>query len=302
MNRTLAIIGVIVIGLGVVAMSTVYTVHQTEQALVLQFGKPVRVVTDPGLKFKTPFVQNVVIYDRRVLDLDPAAEEMIASDKKRIVADSYARYKITDPLKFFQTVGTEASLRVRLGRIINASMRSVIGNHTLPALLTKQRVPIMDEIQDRVNQEAAQFGIQVIDVRIRRADLPQENSEAIYARMKSEREREAKENRAEGAELGQRIRAKAERDRTVLLAEAQKQSEVLRGDGDGLATSIANKAYGGEARPFYEFYRSMQAYKESLVTGEATFILSPDSDFFRFLSDYEGKKKKSSMPMRMPKR
>ncbi len=291
MNRTLAIIGIIVIGLGIVGMSSMYTVHQTEQALVLQFGKPVRVIHEPGLKFKTPFVQNVILYDRRVLDLDPAAEEMIASDKKRIVADSYARYKITDPLKFFQTVGTEAALRLRLGRIINASMRSVIGNYTLPALLTVQRVKIMGEIKDRVNFESKQFGIEVIDVRIRRADLPQENSEAVYARMKSEREREAKEARAEGAEIGQVIRAEAERDRTVLLAEATKRSEELRGDGDGLATSIANKAYGGEARSFYEFYRSMQAYKDSLVNGETTFILSPDSDYFRFLSDIDGKRK-----------
>jgi membrane protease subunit HflC len=289
MNRTLAIIGIIVIALGVVGMSSVYTVHQTEQALILQFGKVVDVERDPGLKFKTPFVQNVVIYDRRVLDLDPPAEEMNAADKKRIVADAYARYKITDPLKFFQTVGTEATLRVRLGRIINASMRSIIGNYSLPALLTIERVKIMAEIQDRVNQEAKQFGIVVIDVRIRRADLPQANSEAIYARMKSEREREAKEARAEGAELGQRIKAEAERDRTVLLAEATKRSEELRGEGDGLATSIANKAYGGEATSFYEFYRSMQAYKDALVSGEATFVLSPDSDFFRFLSDFEGK-------------
>ena len=298
MNRTLAIIGVIVIALGIVGMSSVYTVHQTEQALVLQFGKPVRVVRDPGLKFKMPFVPNVFTYDRRVLDLDPAAEEMIASDKKRIVADAYARYKITDALKFFQTVGTEAALRLRLGRIINASMRSIIGNYSLPALLTIQRVKIMAEIKDRVNKEARQFGIEVIDVRIRRADLPQENSEAIYARMKSEREREAKEARAEGAEIGQRIRAKAERDRTVLLAEATKRGEELRGEGDGRATAIANKAYGGEARPFYEFYRSMQAYKDALVTGEATFILSPDSDFFRFLSDFEGKGRKRAAPKR----
>ena len=294
MNRTLAIIGILVIALGVVAMSAVYTVHQTEQALVLQFGKPVRVDSEPGLKFKTPFVQNVIPYDRRVLDLDPPAEEMIAADKKRIVADAYARYKITDPLKFFQTVSTEAGLRVRLGRIINASMRSVIGNYSLPALLTIERIKIMAEIKDRVNQAAEPFGIEVIDVRIRRADLPQENSEAIYARMKSEREREAKENRAEGAEIGQRIRAEAERDRTVLLAEAQKSAQELRGEGDGLATSIANKAYGGEARPFYEFYRSMLAYKESLVKGEATFVLSPNSDFFRFLTDSMGKKKGSS--------
>lgn len=291
MNRLLALIGIVVIVVGLAGMSSVYTVHQTEQALVLELGKPIKVVREPGLHFKKPFVQNVVTYDRRVLDLDPAAEEMIAADKKRIVADSYARYKIVNPLKFFQTVGTEAALRVRLGRIINASMRSVIGNYTLPALLTEQRVKIMAEIQNRVNDEAKQFGIQVIDVRIRRADLPKENSEAIYARMKSERQREAKESRAEGAEIGQRIRAEAERDRTVLLAEAQKQAQELRGEGDGLATAIANKAYGGAARPFYEFYRSMQAYKESLTKGEATFVLSPNSDFFRFLSDLQGRKR-----------
>ncbi len=293
MNRSLAVIGIVLIALGVVGMSSVYTVHQTEQALVLQFGKPVRVVNEPGLKFKIPFVQNVVSYDRRVLDLDPTAEEMIAGDKKRIVADSYARYKITDPLKFFQTVSTEAGLRVRLGRIINASMRSVIGNYSLPALLTEQRIKILAEIQERVNQEAVRFGIQVVDVRIRRADLPQENSEAVYARMKSEREREAKEARAEGAEIGQRIRAEAERDRTVLLAEARKRAEELRGEGDGQATSIANAAYGGEAQPFYEFYRSMQAYKEALVNGETTFVLSPDSDFFRFLTDFQGRQRKT---------
>ena len=298
MNRTLAIIGIIVIALGVVGMSSVYTVHQTQQALVLEFGKPVRVVSEPGLWFKTPFVQNVVTYDRRVLDLDPAAEEIIAADKKRIVADSFARYKIIDVLKFYQTAGSEAILRQRLGQIVNASMRSVIGNYTLPALLTVQRVQIMAAIQDRVNQEAKQFGIQVIDVRIRRADLPQANSEAIYARMKSEREREAKEARAEGAEIGQRIRAEAERERAVLLAEARKSAEELRGEGDGLATSIANKAYGGEARPFYEFYRSMQAYKDALVNGETTFVLSPDSDFFRFLSDFEGKIKRKGVPQR----
>jgi membrane protease subunit HflC len=292
MNRSLAIIGVVVIALGVVGMSSVYTVHQTEQALVLQFGKPVRVVNEPGLKFKIPFVQNVVSYDRRVLDLDPTAEEMIAGDKKRIVADSYARYKIVDPLKFFQSVSTEAGLRVRLGRIINASMRSVIGNYSLPALLTEQRIKILAEIQERVNQQAVRFGIQVVDVRIRRADLPQENSEAVYARMKSEREREAKEARAEGAEIGQRIRAEAERDRTVLLAEARKRAEELRGEGDGEATGIANAAYGGEARQFYEFYRSMQAYRIALVNGETTFVLSPDSDFFRFLTDFQGRQRK----------
>lgn len=288
MNRAFAILGVIVLAIGIVAFSSMFTVHQTEQALVLQFGEPKRVVTEPGLKFKIPFVQNVVFYDSRVLDLDPAAEEMIAADKKRIVADSYARYRIVDPLKFFQAVGTEAGLRQRLGQIINASMRSVIGSYSLPALLTEQRVKIMAEIQQRVNSEASQFGINVIDVRIRRADLPQANSEAIYNRMKSEREREAKETRAEGAEVAQRIRAAADRDRTVLLAEADKRSQELRGEGDGLAQSVYNQAYGGDATEFYEFYRRMQAFKETFASGDANLVLSPDSEFFRYFNDFPG--------------
>lgn len=294
MNRTLAIIGILVIALGIVGLSSVYTVHQTERALVLQFGEPVRVVDEPGLKFKIPFVQNVIFYDRRVLDLDPSSEEMIAGDKRRIVADSYARYKIVDPLLFYQTVSTEQGLRARLGRIINASMRSVIGSHSLNALLTEQRVEVMSEIQQRVNGEAKQFGINVIDVRIRRADLPQENSEAVFARMQSERVREAKEARAEGAEIGQRIRAQADRERAVILAEARKRAEELRGEGDGLATNIAIKAYGGEAQEFYEFYRSMQAYSLALANGETNFVLSPDSDFFRFFGNIEGAKPRAS--------
>lgn len=288
MNRAFAVVGILVIVLGIVGLSSVYTVHQTEQALVLQFGRPVRVVDEPGLKFKIPFVQNVVFYDRRVLDLDPSQEEMIAGDKRRIVADSYARYKIVDPLRFYQTVSTEEGLRARLGRIINASMRSVIGGYSLNALLTEQRVQVMSQIQQRVNSEAKQFGINVIDVRIRRADLPQENSEAVFARMQSEREREAKEARAEGAEIAQRIRAQADRERAVILAEARKQAEVLRGEGDATATNIAIEAYGGEAQSFYEFYRSMQAYTVALANGETTFVLSPDSDFFRFFGKIGG--------------
>jgi membrane protease subunit HflC len=285
MNRALTFLGVIVVILGIVAFSSMYTVHQTEQALVLQLGKPVSVVDKPGLKFKVPFMQNVVFYDRRVLDLDPAAEEMIAADKKRIVADSYARYRITDPLKFFQAVGNESVLRQRLGRVINASMRSVIGSYSLPALLTIERVKIMAQIQEQVNKEARQFGIEVIDVRIRRADLPQANSEAIFNRMKSEREREAKEARAEGAEAGQRIRAAADRDRTVLVAEAQQNAEELRGQGDGEAQAIYNAAYGGKATEFFEFYRRMQAFKETFASGDTNFVLSPDSEFFRYFTN-----------------
>ncbi len=285
MNRVATFFGVIVIAIAVVGFSSIFIVHQTGQALVLQFGEPKRVVTEPGLKFKVPFMQNVVSYDRRVLDLDPAAEEMIAADKKRIVADSYARYRITDPLKFYQAVGTEQGLRQRLGRVINASMRSVIGNYTLAALLTEQRVKILAEIQSRVNNEAKQFGITVVDVRIRRADLPKENSEAIYNRMKAERERDAKEARAQGAEIGQRIRAEADRDRTVLLAEAQRRAEELRGEGDGEAQAIYNAAYGGEATEFYEFYRRMQAFRETFASGDSSLVLSPDSEFFRFFNE-----------------
>ncbi len=288
MNRAMTFIGVVVLVIGVVAFSSMFTVHQTEQALVLQFGEPKRVVDQPGLKFKVPFMQNVVYYDRRVLDLDPAAEEMIASDKKRIVADSYARYRITDPLKFFQSVGSEAALRQRLGQVINASMRSVIGSYSLPALLTEQRVKIMSEIQDRVNKESSQFGINVIDVRVRRADLPQANSEAIYDRMKSERQREAKEARAEGAEIAQRIRAEADRDRTVLLAEADKKSQELRGQGDGLAQAVYNSAYGGKATEFYKFYRRMQAFRTTFSSGDASLVLSPDSEFFRYFNEFPG--------------
>lgn len=288
MNRVATFLGIIVLALAVVGFSSMFIVHQTEQALVLQFGEPKRVVTEPGLKFKLPFVQNVVSYDRRVLDLDPAAEEMIAADKKRIVADSYARYRITDALKFYQAVGTEQGLRTRLGRVINASMRSVIGNYTLAALLTERRVNILAEIQERVNNEAKRFGITVVDVRIRRADLPQANSEAIYGRMKAERERDAKTLRAEGAEIGQRIRAEADRDRTVLLAEAQKTSEQLRGEGDGEAQAVYNAAYGGQATEFYEFYRRMQAFRETFASGDTSFVLSPDGEFFRYFNDLSG--------------
>lgn len=291
MNRAATILGVIVVAIGVVAFSSVFTVRQTEQALVLQFGAPKAVVTQAGLHFKLPFVQNVVFYDRRVLDLDPNAQEMIAGDKKRLVADAYARYRIVDPLKFYQSVGNEAALRIRLGRIMNASMRSVIGDYSLSALLTAQRVQIMSEIKTRVNGEAKQFGIDVIDVRLRRVDLPPANSEAIYARMKSERVREAKELRAEGAELGQQIRAEADRDRTVLLADAEKKSEELRGEGDAAAQAIYNKAYGGDATPFYEFYRRMQAFRHTFSNGNTTLVLSPDSDFFRYFNQLNTKTK-----------
>lgn len=200
-RKVLTILGIVVIALGIVTFSALFTVHQTEQALVLQFGKIQRVIAEPGLKWKLPIIQNVIFYDRRVLDLDPPAEEVIAADQKRLVVDSFARYRIVDPEKFYQTVSTEAGLRLRLSQIINASLRSVIGGVTLSTVLSEERAEIMSNIQARVNEEAARFGIDVIDVRLRRTDLPAENSEAVYSRMKSEREREAKEFR-QGVEAG----------------------------------------------------------------------------------------------------
>ena len=200
-RKVLTILGIVVIALGIVTFSALFTVHQTEQALVLQFGKIQRVIKDPGLKWKLPIIQNVIFYDRRVLDLDPPAEEVIAADQKRLVVDSFARYRIVDPEKFYQTVSTERGLRLRLSQIINASLRSVIGGVTLATVLSEERAEIMSDIKARVNEEAARFGIDVIDVRLRRTDLPAENSEAVYSRMKSEREREAKEFR-QGVEAG----------------------------------------------------------------------------------------------------
>lgn len=288
MKRTGIIAGIIALAVVIAAFSSMFTVHQTEQALVLQFGEPKRVIREPGLKFKVPFVQNVTFYDQRVLDLDPASEEIIAADAKRIVADTYTRYRISDPLRFFQTVRTEAGLRIQLTRLVNAATRAVVGRFPLQALLSEQRIRIMAEIQERVNREAQQLGIEVMDVRLRRADLPQANSEAIYARMRSEREQEAREFRAQGAEIADRIRAEADRDRTVIVAEARREAEKLRGEGDGEAQAIYNKAYGGSATEFYEFYRRMQAFRETFSSGEASLVLSPDSEFFRYFNELGG--------------
>jgi membrane protease subunit HflC len=276
------------VALFIIASLSLFTVNQTEQALVLQFGELKRVVKDPGLKMKIPFVQTVVYLDSRVLDLDPPAEEVIASDQKRIVVDAIARYRITDPLKFFQTVGNELGMQSRLGRVINGSLRNVIGNYTLLDVLSDRRAAIMAEIKGQVNGEMASFGIDVIDVRIRHADLPQANSEAIFQRMRSERDREAKQARAEGAEIAQRIRARAERERTVILAEAQKTAQIVRGEGDAQSVKIYADAFGKDPQ-FFAFYRSMEAYKKAFGNGDNTsMILSPDSEFFRYFGNAEG--------------
>jgi membrane protease subunit HflC len=281
------LVGVLLLVGAVLAWSSLFIVDQTEQALVLQFGEPKRVVRDPGLWVKIPFVQNVVYYDLRVLDYDPPAEEVIAADQKRLVVDTYTRFRITNPLLFFQSVRDENGVRLRLGALVSASLRRVVGNVTLASILSAERARVMNEIRAQANSEAKAFGIDVVDVRIRRADLPEENNQAIYARMQSEREREARQFRAQGAELAQGIRAKADREKVIILAEAQKQAQITRGEGDASAVRISAEAYSRDP-DFYAFYRSLQAYRDSLATG-TTLVLSPDSPFLRFLSGPTGR-------------
>jgi membrane protease subunit HflC len=285
MNRNVLIgVGVVVAVVIVVLMSALFAVHQTQQALVLQFGEPKRVVTEPGLHFKLPFIQNAIYIDRRVLDHDADAREIILGDQKRLVVDSFARYRIVDPLRFYQTVGSEAILRGQIAPILDASLRKVLGEVPLFTVLSEDRISLMNRIKEQANTEVDQFGIQIVDVRIKRTDLPPENSQAIYRRMQTEREREAKELRAQGAELAARIRSRADRERRVIIAEAEKESQILRGEGDGQAVRIFADAFGKDV-DFFTFYRSMQAYRESLGDANTSFVLSPDSEFFRYFDN-----------------
>jgi modulator of FtsH protease HflC len=286
-RRILIALAVVLIVAGILIHSALFIVDQTESALVLQFGQPRREVRMPGLWVKRPFVENVVFYDNRVLDFEPPPEEVIVSDQKRLVVDSYARYRIVDPLLFYQTVGTEQGVRSRLSAIVNGSLRRVLGNVTLSDILSVKRAGIMIQIRDEVAQEAKNFGITVVDVRLRRADLPEENSEAIYARMKSERLQQATQYRGEGAEAAQTVRANAERERTVILAEAQRDAQRTRGDGDAQAIKIYADAYGKD-KQFFAFYRSLQAYRAALSNKETSFVLSPDNNFFRFFNGVSG--------------
>jgi len=263
---------------------SVFVVKEINQAIVLQFGDPKKVIVEPGLQFKIPFIQNVVFLDRRILNLDAPPEEVIASDQKRLIVDAYARFKIVDPLKFYISVGDERVARSRLSTIINSRIRSVLGKQSLANLLSEDRTKQMTLIQDGVNTEAENFGIKIIDVRIKRADLPQANSEAIYKRMQTEREREAKEFRAKGAEMAVTITSTADKEVTVLLANAKKQSEIMKGEGDGRRNKIFADAFGKDPE-FFAFYRAMQAYEKALIGGDTSLILSPDSDFFKFFGD-----------------
>ncbi|MBK1669601.1 hypothetical protein CKO28_16300 [Rhodovibrio sodomensis] len=289
MNRVYMIAGgVLAILLAIVAYSALFTVHQTQQAIVLQFGDPKQVITEPGLKVKVPFIQDVRYYERRILDLDPPVERVLLADQKPLDVDSFARYEITDPLKFYQTVTFERSLRDRLGSIINSALRSELGTVNLASILSAQRDDIMARIQKQVNAESNRFGINIVDLRIGRTDLPEQVSEAVYARMRSEREREAAEFRAQGREEAQRIRASADREATVIRAEAKRKADIIRGRGEARRTEILANAYGKNEN-FFAFYRSMQAYEGSINQGNAQnsyLVLSTqDNAFFRMFGE-----------------
>jgi membrane protease subunit HflC len=274
------IIPVIVV-IGVFLFQSIIIVQEINQAIVLQFGDPKKIISKAGLNFKLPFIQNVVFLDKRILNLDNAPQEVIASDQKRLIIDAITRFQITDPLKFYISVGNERVARSRLSTIINSRIRGVLGTQELATLLSTDRTKQMAIIQSDVNEEAKSFGIKIIDVRIKRADLPPANSDAIFKRMQTEREREAKEFRAEGAEIAQKIRSTADKDVAVLLANANKKSEIMKGEGDGQRNKIFANAFGRDPQ-FFAFYRAMQAYETALIGGETSMVLSPDSEFFKF--------------------
>ncbi len=278
----------IIIVIAATIFFSIFIVKEVNQAIVLQFGDPKRILLKPGLNFKIPFIQNVVFLDKRILNLDTPPEEVIASDQKRLIVDAFARFQIIDPLKFYISVGNERVARSRLSTIINSRIRNVLGQQELQTLLSQDRTKQMALIQEGVNNEAENFGIKIVDVRIKRADLPQANSDAIFRRMQTEREREAKEFRAKGAEMAVTITSTADKEVTVILADAQKKSEIMKGEGDGERNKIFADAFGQDPE-FFAFYRSMQAYGKAFNAGETSMILSPDSEFFKFFGNIKPK-------------
>ena len=287
MTRNISLI--VLLAVAAALMSALFTVNQTQQAFVLQFGEPKRTIQEPGLAFKLPFIQDVEYYERRVLSLIPQdAEEVILADQKRLQVDAFARYRIADPLLFYQTVRNESGARARLESIIDSSVRRVLGKETLASILTGERIEINGSIRDEVNNSVTALGIEIIDVRLRRADYPEATSQNIFNRMKSEREREAREFRATGEEEAQKIRADAEKTRTVIVAEAQRSAQELRGSGDSEAIRIYAESFGRDPE-FFSFYRSMQAYRESMgEESNTSMVISPNSSFFRFFKDKAG--------------
>ncbi|MBL4589318.1 MAG: protease modulator HflC [Alphaproteobacteria bacterium] len=276
----LTIIGLIIFGIG----SSLFIVQETEQVLVLQFGDPRQEISKPGLHFKIPVIQNLKSFERRILNIDPPAEELLLADQKRLVVDTFARYKISNMLKYYQTLNTESAATQRMGNIINAALRGALGKASLPDVLSEKRIELLNEIQAAVNKETERFGIEIVDIRIVRADLPSEVTQATYNRMVSEREREAREARAQGAEISLQIKATADKDRTVLLSEAQKEAQIIRAKGDQRAVKIYADAANQDPK-FYGFYRSLEAYKKVLADPSKTLVLTPDGDFFKYLGD-----------------
>jgi membrane protease subunit HflC len=288
MNRVTVIVGALAVGLVVlVGLMSFYTVDPTQQVLVLQFAAPKEIVTDPGLHFIVPGMQSIEYIDKRLLNLDAPQEEVITQDKKRIVVDAFARWRIIDPLRFYQTLTNVSGAEVRLTPILNSDLRRVLGSQTFATMLSGARAELMHDIRDDMNAESKDFGIQIVDVRIRHADLPEQNSEAIYKRMQQERTREANEFRAEGSEISQRIKSRADREVTVLTAEASRESQILRGEGEAEKTRILADAYGQDP-DFFAFYRSMQAYQDALPGTNTTVVLSPNSEFFHYFSQTGG--------------
>ena len=279
----------------IVAYSSLFTVQQTEQALVVRFGRPVDIATDPGLHFKAPFIDTVIPVDKRILDLENPSQEVIASDQKRLVVDAFARYRIKDALRFYQSVGSVQAANLQLSTLLTASLRRVLGEVTLIQVVRDEREALMGRIREQLDHEANGYGIQVVDVRIRRADLPEQNSQAVYQRMQTERQREAAEFRAQGLQRGQEIRSRADRDVTVLVAEAQSKAEQIRGEGDAKRNQIFAEAYTKDP-DFFSFYRSMQAYEAGLKPKDTRFLLKPDSNFFRYFGDPTGKGGATSAP------
>lgn len=282
MNRSIlaSLIAVIIVG-AVLGFSALFTVHQTQQALVLQFGEPRRVVGEPGLHVKFPLIQNVVYIDKRLLHLDSPSFEAIASDQKRLVVDAYLRYWIVDPLLFYQSVRTQASAAARLQTVLESALREAIGTAMLIDIVSSERDALMVRAAEATSAQAENFGIQIADVRIKRTDLPEDNSQAIFAEMRAARELEARQFRAQGAEEALITRSRADRDRTVILAEARRESEIVRGEGDGQAVKIFADAFGKDIE-FFQFYRTMQAYRGALQAVDTTMVLTPDSEFFKF--------------------
>jgi modulator of FtsH protease HflC len=288
---------VLLVAAAIIGYSSFFTVYQTQQALVVRLGNPVRVVSEPGLRLKVPFVDTVIAVDRRILDLESPAQEVIASDQKRLVVDAFARYRIKDPLRFYQTLGSIPGANSQLAILLNSALRRVLGEATFTHLVRDQRADLMARIRDLVDKEAGGYGVEVVDVRIRRADLPEQNSQAVYQRMQTERQREAAEFRAQGAQRAQEIRSRADREVTVLVAEATAKSEQIRGEGDATRNQIFADAFTRDA-DFFGFYRSMQAYETGLKHNDTRLLLKPDTSFFRYFNDPAGKGQAPPAPAR----